>query len=446
MDSKQSYPAIFLGHGNPMVYYNVIPRNDSRNFAEVFVQLDGYSPRETPRRLEELRRELDQYPNARISIREFENGPPLDAPIEVRVIGPDLAGLEHVSRDVTRIIESTPGARDVNNPLRVARTDLRLAVDSQKAALLGVPVIEFDRAVRLAVAGAIAGQYRDTDGEEYDIVVRTPLIDRPDLAALADVKVTSASGGLVPLGQLAALEFSRSPTLIQRYERERANEITAFTASGYNTDKVTRAIAEQLDAMAWPRGYGYALGGEAQSREESFAGLGAAIIVAVFGILAVLVLEFGSFKSTLIVATVIPFGVMGGLLALLFTGNSLSFTAFIGFIALLGIEIKNSILLVDFTNQLRSEGMPLDAAIEKGGEIRFLPILLTSLTAIGGLLPLALQQSALYSPMAWVIIGGLISSTLLARLVTPVMYKLIPPALERAPESRVPAASQPANA
>jgi multidrug efflux pump subunit AcrB len=157
--------------------------------------------------------------------------------------------------------------------------------------------------------------------------------------------------------------------------------------------------------------------------------MGTAVIVAVFGIFAILVLEFGNFKSTLIVLTVVPLGVFGGLVMLLLTGNSISFTAGIGFIALIGIEIKNSILLVDFTNQLRAEGMPVDEAIERAGEIRFLPILLTSATAIGGLLPLAVENVGLYSPMAWVIIGGLLSSTLLARLVTPVMYKLIPPSV-----------------
>jgi multidrug efflux pump subunit AcrB len=157
--------------------------------------------------------------------------------------------------------------------------------------------------------------------------------------------------------------------------------------------------------------------------------VGTAAIVALFGIFAVLVIEFGSFRSTLIVLTVVPVGLLGGFLALFATGNSVSFTASIGFIALIGIEIKNSILLVDFTNQLRTQGMPLDEAIEKAGETRFVPILLTSATAIGGLLPLALQNIGLYSPMAWVIIGGLLSSTFLARLVTPVMYKLYTPAI-----------------
>jgi len=117
------------------------------------------------------------------------------------------------------------------------------------------------------------------------------------------------------------------------------------------------------------------------------------------------------------------------LLMLFLTGYTLSFTAMVGFIALIGIEIKNSILLVDFTNQLRNEGKGIDEAVEEAGQVRFLPILLTSATAIGGLLPLALQQSGLYSPMAWVIIGGLITSTLIGRFVTPVMYKLLPPAL-----------------
>ena len=118
-----------------------------------------------------------------------------------------------------------------------------------------------------------------------------------------------------------------------------------------------------------------------------------------------------------------------GLVALYVTGNTLSFTANIGFVALMGIEVKNSILLVDFTNQLRSEGTPLEEAIRRAGEARFVPILLTTLTAIGGLIPLVLEHSSLYSPLAIVILGGLISSTLLARVITPVLYKLLAPAV-----------------
>ncbi|MFO7276883.1 MAG: efflux RND transporter permease subunit [Pseudomonadota bacterium] len=416
-----------LGHGNPQVYYNHITRRDAAHYAEVFVQLHEYDTRRTPLMLDELRAKLDRYPGARIQVKEFVNGIPISAPISVRVVGPDLETIEELAARVERLLETTPGTRDVQNPLKVSRTNLRLAVDTQKASLLGVPTVEFDRAVRLSVSGLPVGTFKDADGEQYDIVVRTPIGTRADLGALNQVRVPSLSGAALPISQLATLEFEKAPTVIQRWQRQRAATIDADVQRGFNTAKVTADVVRRLDAMDWPPGYGYSLGGEAESSAESFSGIGTAIIVALFGIFAILVLEFGSFKSTLIVLTVVPLGVLGGLVMLLLTGNTISFTASIGFIALIGIEIKNSILLVDFTNQLREQGVPLDEAIERAGEIRFLPILLTSATAIGGLLPLAVQNIGLYSPMAWVIIGGLITSTLLARLVTPVMYRLIPP-------------------
>ncbi len=422
-----------LGHGNPQIFYNHVPREDAPNYAEVFVQLRRYSPRTTPGRLEALRTDLSRYGNAQIFVDEFVNGPPITAPVAVRIVGPDLDTLERLSRDIETVIRETPGTRDVENPLRVSRTNLRLKVDTQKAGLLGVGSSTFDEAVRLSVSGLETGRYKASDGEQYPIVVRTPVGSRADLSVLAEVQVPNAAGRILPLSQLAELTFEKAPTQIQRYDRQRSVTINSSVQTGENTARITAGIVRQLDRYDWPRGYRYILGGEAQSSAESFSGVGTAAIVALFGIFAVLVIEFGSFKSTLIVLTVIPIGLVGGFLALLLTGNSVSFTASIGFIALLGIEIKNSILLVDFTNQLRARGVALDEAIERAGEIRFVPILLTSATAIGGLLPLALQNVALYSPMAWVIIGGLVTSTLLARLVTPVMYKLLPPTVEVVP-------------
>jgi multidrug efflux pump subunit AcrB len=418
-----------LGRGNPQVYYNVVAHADSLNYAEVFVQLKEYSTRRTPRRLDELRTELSRYPGARIYVKEFVNGPAIAAPIAIRVIGPDLDVIDTLAAQVERLMIQTPGTRDVDNPLKVARTNLKLDVDSLKASLLGVPTVEFDRAVRLSIAGVPAGTYKDQSGEQYDIVVRTPIGSRADLDALGEVRIPTAGGAVLPVSQLATLQFEKAPTQIARYNRERMASVNSEVVDGYNTAKVTADVVRRLNRMSWPRGYRFSLGGEAQSSAEAFGGIGTAIIVTVFGIFAILVLEFGNFKSTLIVLTVVPLGVFGGLMMLLATGNSVSFTAGIGFIALIGIEIKNSILLVDFTNQLREQGVSIDEAIERAGEIRFLPILLTSATAIGGLLPLAIENVGLYSPMAWVIIGGLLSSTLLARLVTPVMYKLIPPSV-----------------
>jgi multidrug efflux pump subunit AcrB len=419
-----------LGHGNPRIYYNVIPAENEASYGDVFVKLRDYDTRATPRLLDRLRAQLQEYPNARIQVKEFQNGPRVSAPLAIRVVGPQLEQLHALAAQVEKIVKETPGTRDVVNPVRINRTNLKLNVDSTKAALLGVPSVELDRAVRLSVSGLTAGRFKDSDGEQYDIVVRTAIAARPDLHTLDQVRVATATGATLPLSQLGRVEFEYAPTEIHRYERERAVIIDADVRSGYNTDRVTKAVLERLHRMSWPRGYSYVPGGELESRAESFSGLQTATIIALLGIVAILVLEFGNFQSTLIVLTVIPFGIAGGVLMLALTGNSISFTAMIGFIALIGIETKNSILLVDFTNRLRAEGVGLDEAIERAGEIRFLPILLTSATAIGGLLPLAVQNAGMYSPMAWVIVGGLLSSTLIARIVTPVMYKLLPPTID----------------
>jgi multidrug efflux pump subunit AcrB len=184
-----------------------------------------------------------------------------------------------------------------------------------------------------------------------------------------------------------------------------------------------------MDKMKLPAGYSYEMGGELESQNNSFGGFLSIILVTVFLFIAVLVLLFKTFKSTLIILSVIPLGIVGAAVALWITGNSLSFIAVIGLIALAGIEVKNTILLVDFTNQLRRQGKSLQDAIREAGEVRFLPIVLTSLTAIGGLIPIAVSTNPLISPLAIVLIGGLISSTLLSRIVTPIIYELIPPAV-----------------
>ena len=426
-----------LGRGNPRVYYNTFPEETSANVAEVFTELHEFDPRRSPALLEELRGRFEDYPGARIIVESFQNGPPINAPIEIAISGPDLEQLRTLAAQVETVIEDTPGTRDVANPTRRLRTDLDLRIDSQKAALLGVAPIDVDRTVRAAVAGLGAGKFREPDGDEYDITLRLPMQGRQTLDALGLIEVATATGDTIPLRQVSSPQFTAALSVIERHDRLREVKITAYPEAGFETARVTREVIANLEAMGLPPGYTFRAGGEAEARKESFGGIGTAVLVAVFGILAVLILEFGSFRSMLIVAGVIPLGVAGGLIALLVTGYTLSFTATIGLVALIGIEIKNSILLVDFTNQLREQGVALDEAITRAGEIRFLPILLTSATAIGGLLPLAVQGSGLYSPLAVVIIGGLISSTLIGRLVTPVMYKLLPPAITpKGPEQR----------
>jgi multidrug efflux pump subunit AcrB len=418
-----------LGRGNPRVYYNIFPEETNANVAEVFAELNAFDPKRSPELYEELRSAFAAYPGARIILEAYQNGPPINAPIEVAISGPDLEQLRLLAAQAETLIEATPGTRDVDNPVRLLRTDLDLQIDSEKAALFGIAPVEIDRTVRAAVAGLSAGRFREADGDEYEITLRLPMQGRPTLEALDRIEVSSATGRPVPLRQVASPQFSSAASLIRRHEREREVLITAYPRAGYNTGEVTKAALERLSTMKLPAGYALRAGGELEARQESFGGIGTAVLVAVFGILAVLVLEFGSFRSTMIVAGVIPLGVAGGLIGLLLTGFTLSFTATIGLVALIGIQIKNSILLVDFSNQLREQGVALDEAIARAAEIRFLPILLTSATAIGGLLPLAVEGSGLYSPLAIVIIGGLVTSTLLGGIVTPVMYRLLPPAI-----------------
>jgi len=418
-----------VGHDNPMIYYNIIPREDDPRVAQLFVLLHEYDQRRTPLFLDSLRAELAQYPGAEIALREFENGPPVDAPVAMRVEGPSLDSLRAIAGRIEQVLDTTPGTQYVTNPVRLARSDLRVAIDRGKAGLLGIPTVEIDRTVRLGLAGLQAGSLREAGGDERPVVVRLARDGRASPAELERVYVSSMGGQLAPLAQVADLRFERAVPEVQRYDRTRSMTVAANVRTGYNTDRVTRAVLAGLDGVHLPAGYRIVPAGEIEARQESFGGVGSAVIVATFAILAILVLEFRTFRSTLIVASVIPLGIAGGIAALFLAGETLSFTATIGFVALIGIEIKTSILLVDLTNQLRADGMPLDEAIRRAGEVRFLPIVLTSMTAIGGLLPLALQGSGMYAPLAWVIIGGLVSSTLLARIVTPVMYKVIAPAV-----------------
>jgi multidrug efflux pump subunit AcrB len=425
-----------VGKGHPRVYYNTFPSDEKSNFAEVLAQAKARDVEQRAAFYTQLRDELTAYPGARIELFEFANGPPIDAPVAFRLLGDDESELEAVALRVQRVLLETDGTRDVRNRSHERRTDLRLRIDRERAALLGIAVPDIDRAVRLALGGVPVGKYREQTAEEaYDIKVALPHLrpmsagaSRPGLEALELLRLPTPTGA-VPLSQVAQLELDPSPTKLRHYDKERCVTVTAQVRDGYNTDRVTKHVLVQLSKLPLPAGVRIMPAGEIESREESFKGIGTALLLAAFGVLAILVLEFRTFKSTLIVASVIPLGVIGGLVALYATGNTLSFTSSIGFVALIGIEVKNSILLVDFTGQLRARGVPLMAAIAQAGETRFVPILLTTLTAIGGLLPLALENSSLYSPLALVILGGLISSTVLTRVVTPIVYMLLAPEL-----------------
>lgn len=319
----------------------------------------------------------------------------------------------------------------VRNDLKYQRSDIVVEVNKQKAGLFGLTGAEIAKTVRLAIAGLEAGEFKNENGDEFSIRVGVTQNSVNALVIFDKINVTSLGGALIPLRSIAEITMRPSSTIILHYNKERYALVSSFAQPGFNVDQLTTQIMEDIHQnIQLPKGYRIVAAGERESREESFGGLGTIIILTIFGLLAILILEFRTFKSTVIVLSVIPMGIIGALLALYLANESLSFVATVGIIALMGIEIKNSILMVDYTNSLRENGMPLYEAVMDGAETRFLPILLTSLTAIGGLIPLVLENSPLISPLAIVLIGGLISSTMLSRLVTPVLYKLIPPQVE----------------
>ncbi|WP_341226416.1 efflux RND transporter permease subunit [uncultured Arcticibacterium sp.] len=419
-----------IGKDNPRIYYNLLPRGGaSSEFAQLFVQLQEDT--EVPERtvlVNELREKFVDYPGAKIIVKEFEQGPPVAAPLAVRVFGDNIDSLRNLSIKVENAYKETEGTIYINNPSTVINTDLRVKINKDKAGMFGIPTSEIDKSVRMAIAGLNIGEYRDEAGDEYAINVGLKNATNSTFDVFDKIYVLAGNGAQVPLKALATVNFESSPNNINHYDKERYVLVSSFVADGFLTPAVNEEFLEKLEQIDFPEGYGYQISGEVERQKETFGGLGNIIIITIFGILAILILEFKTFKSSFIVLSVIPLGIIGAVTILYLTGNSLSFTATVGIIALAGIEIKNSILLVDYTNFLRSdEGLSIDAAIEKAGETRFIPIVLTTLTAIGGLTPLVLEHSPLYSPLALVIIGGLISSLILTRIVTPVMYKLLPP-------------------
>jgi multidrug efflux pump subunit AcrB len=418
-----------VGKGNPRIYYNEIPVNEKTDYAQVFVQLrKDVNAADKKRIIEELRLRFASTAGAKIEVKDFEQGPPVDAPVSVRILGDNLDTLRALADRVEDTMRRIPGTIYVGNDLDVMKSDLRVRIHTEKARAMGIQTADIDRTIRLAVSGIPIARYTDAEGEDYDIVVGTPQLGHATLASLEGVFVNNAQGTPVPLSQVATIGFETSPPVIKHYDRQRYAVVKSFMSPGVLAEDINREFLRRMEGFRMPQGYGFELAGEREQQQDAFGGgFGKVVIATVFLFIMVLVLEFRTLKSTLIVLSVIPLGVIGGVAMLWATGNPLSFVAIIGFIALAGVEVKNSILLVDFTNQLRREGMGLDDAIREAGELRFLPIVLTSLTAIGGLIPIALNSNPLVSPLAIVLIGGLISSTLLSRIVTPVVYRLIPP-------------------
>lgn len=418
-----------VGRTGPRIYYNLNEVESDPSFAQVAVGLKAWNREEGTALLNTLRREFARIPGAIVEIVELRQGNIIEAPVAIRISGPDIGELTALAARGEAAMAATPGLVDVNNPLRRQRSEIRLVADEGAMEAHGVSPGVLRETLQIALTGVSPASLRDSNGIAWPVVVSLSRDAAENVNRLDDldiVYVPTNNGGNVPLSSLVRASLASSPSTIDRVNRVRTVTLTANVASDFLVNRVTDDAAKRLrSAVMVPPGYAMTISGEAAEQAQSFGNLGPAVIIALLGILAVLILEFGKMRAVFVVLGILPFGFLGALVALLITGNSLSFTASIGMIALIGIEIKNSILLVDFAEQLRGRGIDVREAVERAGELRFLPVLLTTVTAIGGLLPLAIEGNGLYAPLAIALIGGLVASTLLARIATPVMYLLV---------------------
>lgn len=416
-----------IGHDNPQVYYNQIPEPYRKAHGQVVVAYQDWDPEKFYTELGRLRRTFASYPGAEINLSELKNGPPFEAPIAIKVIGQSLDTLSRYAFELANIIRETEGTFNVNNPFSLGKTDLRVDISRDKSGMAGLQLSDVDLTVRAAMTGLPVDRV-SLNGDDYDLKVRLPLADNPKISDLDRVYIASRTGAQIPLRQVASVNFERSVTRIDHYDLERAVTVTADVFDSDQTAGLTASIIERMQEIDLPNGYEFYVAGEYETQQSSFGDLGFSLGLALIGIFAVLVLQFRSLTQPLIVFSAIPFAFMGSIVFLYLTGWSFSFFAFVGFTSLVGIVVNNSIILVDYTNQLQRDGMGKRDAIAQAARTRFTPIVLTSLTTILGLLPLTLGQTSLWSPLGWTIIGGMVVSTFLVLLIVPILYQWLTPA------------------
>lgn len=414
-----------IGRENPAIYYNEFPGGKSANKAQLFVILNQINYSELQILIKNMRADFSLIPGAKISVKEFQQGPPVEAPIEIRVLGDNLDMLQIAAEDIEKLILETPGTVNVENPMGRPKLDLEINIHKDKAALLDVSINSIDDTIRTSLMGSGVGRYRDQNGDDYDIVIRLDRSETPEINNLNELLVMSNSGAFVPLSQLITTQLQTVPSLLRHHYLERNATVTADARAGYLTADVTGQIVRKLKKMKFPTGISYSIAGEQESRNNSFAGLLKALIISLLGIFAVLVLQFRSFAQPLIVFASIPFAFTGAILALLVFDFSFSVMAFVALTSLMGIVVNNSIILVDTANQLVQKGESIREAISNAAQSRLTPIVLTTLTTIGGLLPLTMKNSTMWTPLGLVIIGGMMVSTVVTLFIVPALYLLI---------------------
>ncbi|HVR71988.1 MAG TPA: efflux RND transporter permease subunit [Vicinamibacteria bacterium] len=394
----------------------------------MFVKLESVKGKSFSQVLREAREAVEKVPGMTYGF--FEAGPFGQKPIQISVRGPEVAELDRISRELTGAMRGMRGVADVDTSLEQSKPELRVRLDRARAADLGLNAGPIASTLRAAVAGTVASTVEDAAGDSHDVRVRLRPDQRrfaADLLALTvptDKDDDRGDKVLVPLREVATVDVGTGPSTIRRKDLQREVRISAST-DGRSLGEITGEIESAAAALRLPPGYDILHGGDAEELKDMFSNMFRALFLAVVFIYLILASQFGSFVHPLAIMLSLPLSLVGVALALLATGDTLNIMSMIGLIMLMGLVTKNAILLVDFTNQARAEGLARDAAIIKAGSTRLRPIVMTTLAMIFGMLPLAFAVGAgaeMRAPMARAVIGGLVTSTLLTLIVVPVVY------------------------
>ena len=416
LDSVTSY----VGNGSPRFYLPLDQIFPQSNVSQFVVLPKTLAQREIL--LHKIERAFrDDFPEVRGRVRLLPNGPPVPYPVQFQVAGPDIGLVRGLADQVKEILRANPNAVGVNDNWNESVKVLRLDLDQDKLRALGVTSQAVRRTVATVLSGTTIGQFRESN-RLIDIVVRQPLEERSTMSVLANTNVATGSGRPVPLAQLARIEFVWEPGVVWREGREWAIMVQADVVAGIQGPTVSNQVGPRLDALRaqLPAGYRITLEGAAADSSEAEASITANVPLVLFIVFTLLMLQLHSFSRALLVFLTGPLGVAGAAMALLLLNRPFGFVANLGVIALFGMIIRNSVILVDQIEKEIAHGAhPWDAIVESAVR-RCRPILLTAAAAALAMIPLS--RSVFWGPMAVAIMGGLLVATALTLLFLPALY------------------------
>src|SRR5262245_55000975 len=371
---------------------------------------------------DQLREAMDQVPG--ISY-EFERPALLTfkSPVEIEVFAYDLDTLRTLSAAVAQRIATVRGVEDVQSSMRLGDPEVQVAFDRDRLAAMNLDPAQASRLVRNAVQGEAATQFSDLD-RKLDVRVRARESDRAEVASLANLEVGRNQGRAVPLGSVAQVSVTRGPSEVRRIAQQRA-AVVSCNIKGRDLSSAATAIDAALQGVDVPAGAKVVLAGQNRELADSFRSLRFALLLAVFLAYLVMASQFWSLLHPFVIMFTLPMAVGGVVLTLMLTGRSVNVMVLIGSVVLAGIVVNNGIVLVDYTRQLRRRGLPKEEALVEAGMVRMRPILMTALTTVLGLLPMAMgfgPGAEMRAPLALTLIGGLTSATVLTLVMLPVVY------------------------